>query len=59
MAENYAHMEVGHSAQNVYLQAYALGLGTTIVAGFDNQKMKELMEIPYMPLAILPIGKPG
>lgn len=59
MAEKYVHMEVGHSAQNVYLQAYALGLGTTIVAGFDNQKMKELMEIPYMPLAILPIGKPG
>lgn len=59
MAEKYVHMEVGHASQNVYLQAYALGLGTTIVGGFDNKKMKELMGIPYMPLAILPIGKPG
>ena len=57
MAEKYVHMEVGHAAQNVYLQAYALGLGTTIVAGFENAKMKKLMGIEYMPLAIMPVGK--
>lgn len=57
MAEKYVHMEVGHAAQNIYLQAYALGLGTTMVAGFENAKMKKLMGIEYMPLAIMPVGK--
>ena len=57
MAEKYVHMEVGHAAQNVYLQAYALGLGTTMVGGFENVKMKKLMDIEYMPLAIMTIGR--
>lgn len=57
MADKYVHMEVGHAAQNVYLQAYALGLGTTMVGGFENAKMKKLMDIEYMPLVIMTIGR--
>jgi SagB-type dehydrogenase family enzyme len=34
--ERYVHMEVGHVAQNIYLQARALGLGTTIVGAFSD-----------------------
>lgn len=56
-AKKYVHMEVGHAGQNVYLQAYALGLGTTIVAGFDNDKMKDMLNISYEPLAIMPVGR--
>lgn len=58
-AERYVHMEVGHVAQNVYLQAAALGLGTTMVGAFQDAEVKRLMEMDAAesPLALLPIGR--
>ena len=32
----YVHMEVGHAAQNIYLQAVALGLGTVVIGAFHD-----------------------
>jgi nitroreductase len=60
-AKRYVHMEVGHAAQNVYLQAAALGLGTTIVGAFRDADMKRLIEMDATesPLALLPIGQPS
>ena len=56
----YVHIEVGHAAQNVYLQATALGLGTTFVGAFVDAAVAEVMELApsHEPLAILPIGRP-
>jgi len=56
----YVHIEVGHVAQNVYLQATALGLGTVIVGAFqDNAVAACLSLLPEeIPLAVLPIGHP-
>jgi SagB-type dehydrogenase family enzyme len=34
--ERYVHIEIGQAAQNVYLQAVVLGLGTTEVGAFDD-----------------------
>ncbi len=40
MGVRYVHMEVGHAAQNVYLQAIALNLGTGIIGGFPESQVK-------------------
>lgn len=53
----YVHMEAGHAAQNVYLQAEALDLGTVVVGAFHDNEIKELMNVTYEPLYILPVGK--
>jgi SagB-type dehydrogenase family enzyme len=57
--ERYVHMEVGHVAQNVYLQARALGLGTTIVGAFSDQAVQQVLRLQNdeAPLALLPLGR--
>jgi len=56
----YVHMEVGHVAQNLYLQAQALELGTTVVGAFREEEVAELLGLAAgeEPLAILPVGVP-
>ena len=55
----YVHVEVGHAGQNVYLQARALGLGTTIVGAFDDDRVRSLLALApdEEPVAILPVGR--
>jgi SagB-type dehydrogenase family enzyme len=55
----YIHIEVGHVAQNVYLHAEALGLGTTAVGAFDDGKVAELLRLPAdtRPLLLMPLGR--
>lgn len=56
--KRYVHMEAGHTAQNVYLQAMSLNLGTVIVGAFVDQAVKNVltMKKQEQPLAIMPIG---
>lgn len=58
-APRYVHMEVGAVAQNVALQAVALGLGTTLVGAFDDAHVQRVLRLPaaQVPLAILPVGR--
>lgn len=55
----YVHIEVGHAAQNIYLQAVSLNLGTVIIGAFDDAKVKKVLHMNEneQPLAIMPIGK--
>jgi nitroreductase len=52
-------MEVGHAAQNIYLQAIALELGTVVVGAFDDSRVKKIlmMDADESPLYIMPVGR--
>ena len=55
----YVYMEVGHAAQNVFLQAVSLDLGTVTVGAFKDDKVKILLNMPNEehPLYLMPVGK--
>jgi SagB-type dehydrogenase family enzyme len=56
----YVHMEVGHAAQNVLLQAVSLGLGAVVIGAFEDEGVKEVLNLPpdHEPLYLIPIGHP-
>ena len=56
----YVHMEAGHAAQNVLLQAVALGLGATVVGAFSDAAVKgaAALERDAQPLYLIPVGRP-
>ncbi|MDR9500605.1 MAG: SagB/ThcOx family dehydrogenase [Desulfurivibrionaceae bacterium] len=57
-ARRYVHMEIGHVAQNIYLQATALGLGTVVVGAFVDDRVQALLHLQKEePLAIMPVGR--
>jgi SagB-type dehydrogenase family enzyme len=53
----YVHMEVGHVAQNISLQANALSLGTVMIGAFEDKQVKDVLGIKEDPLYIIPVGK--
>ena len=55
----YVHIEVGHAAQNVYLQAVSLDLGTVVIGAFIDDQVKELVNAGEQenPLYIMPVGR--
>jgi SagB-type dehydrogenase family enzyme len=56
----YVYMEAGHAAQNLMLQAVALGLGATMVGAFDDEAVTRLLHlgVDETPLCLLPLGTP-
>jgi SagB-type dehydrogenase family enzyme len=57
--QTWMYLEAGHAAQNVYLQAVSLKLGTVVMAGFNEEDVKKALNLPEkeQPLYIMPIGK--
>jgi SagB-type dehydrogenase family enzyme len=55
----YVHMEAGHAAQNVYLQASSLNLGTVVIGAFQDELVKKVLQMSNKesPLYIMPVGR--
>lgn len=56
----YAHVEAGHIAQNIHLQAVCLGLGSAPIGAFSDTAVKKTLYLPKdnIPLYIIPVGHP-
>lgn len=56
----YVYMEAGHAAQNVYLMATALGLGTVVVGAFHDDWVASVVKAgkDEAPLYVIPVGVP-
>jgi SagB-type dehydrogenase family enzyme len=54
----YVYMEAGHAAQNVHLQAEALGLGSVAVGAFDDASVSKVLTLPnhLEPIYMVVIG---
>jgi SagB-type dehydrogenase family enzyme len=55
----YIHIEVGHAAQNVFLQAVALGLGAAVVGAFDDSSVARVTGLgeEERALYLMPVGR--
>lgn len=60
-AERYVHVEVGSAAENVYLQAEPLGLGTVFMGAFDDAAVRDVLGLPgdQDVFGIMPVGRRG
>ena len=58
--ERYVHMEAGHAAQNIHLEAVALGLGSVAVGAFSDDEVHRVLELAKeeTPLYLIPVGEP-
>jgi SagB-type dehydrogenase family enzyme len=56
---SYIYIEAGHAAQNVFLQAQALGLGAAAVGAFNEAQTASLLHLPgeQKPLYLMPAGR--
>lgn len=57
-ATRYVHIEVGHVAQNIFLQSSALGLSMVVVGAFEDGAVKDIVGLQgeEEPLYVLPVG---
>jgi SagB-type dehydrogenase family enzyme len=61
MGHGFVLLEAGHAAQNVSLQAVALGLGAVAIGALDEQRLKSLaaMGDNEKPVYMMVFGKPN
>ena len=56
----YVHMEAGHAAQNVCLQAVAAGLGAVVVGAFEDRALRTALHLARgeEPVGLVCVGRP-
>jgi SagB-type dehydrogenase family enzyme len=57
----YVPMDLGHAAENLTLQAVALGLVSVSVGAFDDDAVKRVLALPDQeePMYLIPVGHPA
>ena len=60
-APRYVHIEAGAAAENLMLQADALGFGTVYIGAFLDDAVSKTLGLPadQTPLGIIPVGLPA
>jgi len=60
-AQRYVLIEVGHAAQNLLLEAVALGLGGVPIGAFNDSQLQKALPVPadHTVLYLVAIGRPG
>ena len=55
----YTFMEIGHAAQNVCLQAVAMGMGTVVIGAFRDDEVKLIADLAAdeEPTYFIPVGR--
>lgn len=58
--DNDVYLEVGHVAENLYLEAESLNLGMVVMGGFDQTKVRAVLNLPEKETIIyaIPFGVP-
>jgi nitroreductase len=56
----WAQIDCALAIENIMLEAHSLGLGTCYVGGFNEERVKEILEIPerWKPIGIITLGYP-
>lgn len=59
-AERYVQIEVGCAAENLMLQAVAMGLGSVAVGAFSDEEVSGVLSLPEgcEPSLVIPVGYP-
>jgi SagB-type dehydrogenase family enzyme len=59
-AQRYVHLEAGHAAQNLLLEAVALELGAVPIGAFEDERVQAALQLPadHQPLYLIPVGRP-
>jgi SagB-type dehydrogenase family enzyme len=57
--KNYVYVDLGHSAQNVYLQAEALNMHSCAIGAFADEEIHKVLQLPKNENVIymMPVGK--
>ena len=58
-SDRYVHMEAGHAAENLFLQAVSLQLNTVVVGAFRDDAIVDTLGLPegHAPLILMPVGR--
>jgi SagB-type dehydrogenase family enzyme len=59
-AARYVYLEAGHAAENLLLQAVALGLAGVVIGAFHDPQVQAALSLPqeHEPLYLIPVGHP-